>query len=127
MKTTSFRGRDFLAEIAGACRRRGLPLVIYFNAISDGNPEFDEWSLLDRQGKPIVFSPGWPTRYQMLHSPFRQKCLEQVREGLEDYEALSLLADLVEKAKQAGRSVAAGERARAEGYYRYEAFRDLYR
>jgi len=59
--------------------------VIYFNAISDGNPEFDEWALLDREGKPIVFGAAWPTRYQTLHSPFRHKCLEQVRELLSNY------------------------------------------
>jgi hypothetical protein len=76
-KTTSFKTkRDFLRELATASQRGGLPLVIYFNAISDGNPEFDEWSLLDRQGKPIVFGAAWPTRYQTLHSPFRQKCLD---------------------------------------------------
>lgn len=43
-KTTHFKTqRDFLRELAAACQRRGLPLVLYFNAISDGNPEFDEW------------------------------------------------------------------------------------
>ncbi len=85
-KTTNFKTkRDFLRELAAACQRGGLPLVLYFNAISDGNPEFDEWSLLDREGKPIVFGDAWPTRYQTLHSPFRQKCLEQVRELLSNY------------------------------------------
>ncbi|MCR4415762.1 MAG: alpha-L-fucosidase, partial [Thermoguttaceae bacterium] len=85
-KTTRFKTkRDFLRELATACQRGGLPLVLYFNAISDGNPEFDAWALVDRQGKPIVFSPTWPTRYQTLHSPFRQKCLEQVREVLGNY------------------------------------------
>ena len=85
-KTTGFKTkRDFLRELAAACQRRGLPLVLYFNAVSDGNPEFDEWALLDRQGKPIVFGQRWPTRYQTLHSPFRAKCLEQVREILGNY------------------------------------------
>ena len=85
-KTTGFKTkRDFLREIAAACQRGRLPLVIYFNAISDGNPEFDPWSLLGADGQPIVFSAGWPTRYQTLHSPFRAKCLEQVRELLTDY------------------------------------------
>ena len=80
-KTTGFKTkRDFVRELAAACQRGGLPLVIYFNAVSDGNPEFDRWALLDRQGKPIVFCPQWPTRYQTLHSPFRQKAVEQVRE-----------------------------------------------
>lgn len=39
--------------------------------------------------------------------------LEQVREGLEDYEALALLANLVEKARTSGKSCTAGERALA--------------
>ena len=85
-KTTKFKTkRDFLRELAAACQRGGLPLVLYFNAISDGNPEFDEWALVDRQGQPIVFGDAWPTRYQTLYSPFRQKCLEQVREVLGHY------------------------------------------
>jgi hypothetical protein len=85
-KTTGFKTkRDFVRELAGACHRAGLPLVLYFNAVSDGNPEFDQWSLLDRQGRPIVFGARWPTRCQTLHSPFRAKCLEQVRELLGNY------------------------------------------
>jgi hypothetical protein len=85
-KTTNFKTkRDFVRELAAACQRGGLPLVLYFNAVSDGNPEFDPWSLLDKQGKPIVFGARWPTRYQTLHSPFRAKCLEQVREILGNY------------------------------------------
>ena len=85
-KTTSFKTRrDFVGELAAACQRQGLPLVLYFNALSDGNPEFDKWALLDRRGKPIVFSPRWPTRYQTLHSPFRRKAVEQVRELLTHY------------------------------------------
>ena len=39
--------------------------------------------------------------------------LEQVREGLEDYEAMAMLAELVEKAKKSGRPAGAGERALA--------------
>lgn len=85
-KTTNFKTRrDFLRELAAACQRGELPLVLYFNAVSDGNPEFDPWSLLDKQGNPIVFGAQWPTRYQTLHSPFRAKCLEQVREILGNY------------------------------------------
>ena len=85
-KTTGFKTqRDFVRELAAACQRGGLPLVLYFNAISDGNPEFNQWSLMDKNGKPIVFGYNWPTRYQTLHSPFRQKCLEQVRELMSNY------------------------------------------
>ncbi len=85
-KTTNFKTkRDFVRELAAACQRGGLPLVLYFNAVSDGNPEFDEWATLDKQGKPIVFGARWPTRYQTLHSPFRQKAVEQVRELLTNY------------------------------------------
>jgi hypothetical protein len=39
--------------------------------------------------------------------------LEQIRQGLEDYEALALLAELAAKAKQAGRAAPAAERALA--------------
>ena len=55
--TTGFKtGRDFLKEAADACHKHDLALVIYWNAISDGNPEFDKWSLLDRAGNPVTFS-----------------------------------------------------------------------
>ena len=82
-KTTNFKTKkDFVKELAAACQRQGLPLILYYNAVSDGNPEFDVWSLKDQDGKPIVFSPGWPTRYQTQHSPFHQKCIAQVHELL---------------------------------------------
>lgn len=85
-RTTGFKTRrDFVREIAGACHRRGLRLVYYFNAVSDGNPEFDAWSLRDPQGQPIVFSPEWPTRYQTLHSPFHEKAVAQLRELFSGY------------------------------------------
>ncbi len=81
-KTTNFKTRrDFVREVAAACRKQKLRLLLYFNAVNDGNPEFDEWTL-DKEGKPIIRSGKWPTRWQTLHSPFREKCLEQVRELL---------------------------------------------
>ena len=85
-KTTKFKtGRDFVRQVSDACHRGNLPIVYYYNAVSDGNPEFDEWATLDRQGKPIVFSPRWPTRYQTLHSPFHKISVEQLRELLTGY------------------------------------------
>ena len=39
--------------------------------------------------------------------------LEQIRQGLEDYEALALLGELAAKAKQAGRAAPGAERALA--------------
>lgn len=85
-KTTVFKTkRDFVGELAGACGRRKLPLVLYFNAMTDGNPEFDKWSLIDRRGRPLVFSPRWPTRVQTLHSPFREVSIRQVRELMTQY------------------------------------------
>ncbi len=85
-KTTSYKTkRDFLKDLAPACRRRGLRLVIYFNALSDGNPQFARWAVRDRRGRPIVFSQRWPTPYQTLHSPFRKVSVEQVRELLTGY------------------------------------------
>jgi len=85
-KTTKFKAdRDFVREIAAACQRRNLRLVFYFNAVSDGNPEFDEWAVRDKQGRFIVFGAGWPTHYQTLHSPFRKVSVEQVRELLTGY------------------------------------------
>jgi hypothetical protein len=85
-KTTGYKTkRDFVGELAAACQRHQLRLVFYFNAVSDGNPEYDAWATRDRQGKPIVFAPMWPTRYQTLHSPFREKALAQARELLTRY------------------------------------------
>jgi len=85
-KTTGFKTkRDFVGELAGACERRKLPLVLYFNAMTDGNPEFDKWSLIDRRGRALVFSPRWPTRVQTLHSPFREVSIRQVRELMTQY------------------------------------------
>ncbi len=85
-KTTGYKTkRDFVREVADACHRGGLKLIFYYNAINDGNPEFDQWALLDRNGDPIVFGRTWPTRYQTLHSPFRKKSVEQFRELMTNY------------------------------------------
>lgn len=61
-------------------------------------------------GDGFLTYPGKPVGVDGPVSTIR---LEQIRQGLEDYEALSLLADLVSKAKPASKSVAAGERALA--------------
>lgn len=86
-KTTGYKAhRDFCREIAQACQRGNLKLVWYFNPILDANPEFSEWFLHYRNGKPIMGSGDFPVfRFQTLHSPFRAKCLEQVRELLGNY------------------------------------------
>jgi len=85
-KTTAFRThRDLVRQVADACHRANLPLVFYFNAISDGNPEFDPWCVRGRDGVPLVFAPMWPTRVQTLHSPFRRVSVEQVRELVTQY------------------------------------------
>jgi len=79
--TTGYKThRDFVREIAEACHRHSLRLVFYFNAMTDGNPEFERWSLIGPDGNPLVFAPAWPTRVQTLHSPFRDVSLQQVRE-----------------------------------------------
>ena len=85
-QTTGYKTkRDFLKQVAAACQRGGLKLVLYFNAVSDGNPEFDKWATRDRRGRPIVFGARWPTRYQTLHSPFRKISVQQVQELLTGY------------------------------------------
>ena len=85
-KTTGYKTkRDFLKHVAAACQRGGLKLVLYLNAVSDGNPEFDKWATHDRRGRPIVFGSRWPTRYQTLHSPFRKVSVQQVQELLTGY------------------------------------------
>jgi hypothetical protein len=85
-KTTAFKThRDFVRQVAEACHRGGLPLVFYFNAISDGNPQFDPWCVRGRDNVPLVFAPMWPTRVQTLHSPFRRVSVEQVRELVTQY------------------------------------------
>jgi hypothetical protein len=85
-KTTSYHTeRDFLAELAPECRKRGIKLVIYFNTYYDGNPEFAPWACVDQRGKPIPFSPFWPENLLSMYSPFREKALEQIRELFVDY------------------------------------------
>jgi hypothetical protein len=53
----------------------------------------------------------YPGKTVGLDGPASTIRLEQVRLGLQDYEALSLLADLATQAKASGRSVTAAERA----------------
>ena len=115
-RTTSFKSRrDFVREITSASQRAGLPLVLYFNAIADGNPEFDTWALADRQGRPVLYDEVFPTRYQTLHSPYRAKALEQVRELLTGYGPLhGLWHDIFQERMETNSPHVAG------------AYRDLY-
>lgn len=62
-------------------------------------------------GDGFLAYPGAPVGVDGPVSTIR---LEQVREGLEDYEAMAMLAELVSKAKEQGKSVAAAERALAQ-------------
>jgi Domain of unknown function (DUF4091) len=54
---------------------------------------------------------AYPGKSVGIDGPVSTIRLEQVREGLEDYEALTLLVQRMETAKQAGKSIAAAERA----------------
>ena len=61
-------------------------------------------------GDGFLAYPGKPVGVDGPASTIR---LEQIRQGLEDYEALAMLEGLAAKAKQAGRPVPAAERALA--------------
>ena len=61
-------------------------------------------------GDGFLAYPGKPVG---IDGPAGTIRLEQLRQGLQDYDALALLADLAAKAKQAGRPAAAAERALA--------------
>jgi alpha-L-fucosidase len=94
-KTTNYvTARDFLAELAPACRKNGIKLVIYFNTFYDGNPEFAQWAAVDQRGKPIPFSAFWPENLLSIYSPFREKALEQIRELVVDYGVDGLYLDV---------------------------------
>ncbi len=54
---------------------------------------------------------AYPGKAVGVDGPVSTIRLEQVRQGLEDYEALALLSELASKAKQAGRPSTAAERA----------------
>ena len=68
-----------------ALDKLGLPLVLYFNAHIDGNPEFRQWAVRNPNNWFILFSEKWPFEAQSLHSPFRSKAVGQVRELLAGY------------------------------------------
>jgi hypothetical protein len=61
-------------------------------------------------GDGFLAYPGKPVGVDGPASTIR---LEQIRQGLEDYEALAMLEELAAKAKQAGHAVPAAERALA--------------
>ena len=85
-KTTGFKTqRDFVKELSDACHRHGVRIIYYWNHLSDGNPEFDKWSVFLPDGNPSVWSPFWPCRRQTLTSPFRQVGIQQLRELFTEY------------------------------------------
>ena len=94
-KTTRYHTeRDFLAELAPECRKRGIKLVIYFNTYYDDNPEFAAWACVDQRGKPISFSNQWPANLLSMYSPFREKVLEQIHELFVDYNVDGIWLDV---------------------------------
>ncbi len=85
--TTSIKTeRDFMDEITKACRKHDVPLMIYFNAIIDGNPEFRHWALRDPNGKVLQLNSKW--KNLDVHStltPFRQVIDTQLEELFANY------------------------------------------
>ena len=88
--------RDFLAELAPECHKAGLRLVIYFNTFYDGNPEFEKWACRDYRGKVISYPPPWPAALLSVHSPYRQKVLQQIEELIRNYGIDGLWLDSVQ-------------------------------
>jgi hypothetical protein len=86
-KTTKFKTkRDFLKDISEACNKYNVRLVLYYNAVSDGNPEFEKGFARDYFGNIFPFSSSWPTNRSTLHYPdFRKNSLEQLREIVSSY------------------------------------------
>ncbi len=89
-KTTDYKtSRDFIRDVSEGCRKNDVNLILYYNAISDGNPEFIESAARDRFGNIIPFHPIWPTNYATLHHPgFRKKSLAQLEELFSQYQKL---------------------------------------
>jgi hypothetical protein len=85
-KTTGYTTqRDLLRPVADACHSAELPLVVYWNGCYDNNPDFAEYVTLDAAGKPILFPGAWAMRLLSVHSPFRAKAEDQLREIVRDY------------------------------------------
>lgn len=85
-QTTSFHsGRDFVREIAAACQREKLPLVLAAAQNVDGNREFRPLGVRDGHGWFILFSEKWPFERHSFHSPYRKVAQEQLRELLTGY------------------------------------------
>ena len=86
-KTTKFKTtRDYFKEISKACDDHGVKLVVYYNAVSDGNPEFEKGFARDYYGNIFPFSSFWPTDRSTLHnSEFRKNSLEQLKEIVSSY------------------------------------------
>jgi len=89
-KTTDYKtSRDFVGDFSRACQKNELKLILYYNAISDGNPEFIESAARDKFGNIITFHPEWPTNYATLHhADYRRKSLAQLEELFSQYRKL---------------------------------------
>ena len=84
-QTTGYHTRhDLLRPVAAACGKAKLPLVVYWNGCYDNNPDFAEYVTRDTKGAPILFPGAWPMRLLSLHSPFRARAVEQLREIVRD-------------------------------------------
>lgn len=94
-KTTSHKTeRDFMGEVSRECKKQGIKILAYFNTFYDDNPEFAAWRALDQRGRPLILSPGWPSALVSMHSPYRDKIFEQIRELLVNYDVDGLWFDV---------------------------------
>jgi hypothetical protein len=79
---------DFVGEWLEACRKRKIKTVLYHSVywqewLALRKPE---WTMHDREGKPVRFTVGTPqspeavVTYLCLNSPFREHYMQQVKE-----------------------------------------------
>ena len=88
--------RDVIGELVAETRPRGMRFIPYFSVGYDAYATgmHPEWLHVDSQGKPRSTATG-PFQWACLNSPYRDYCLQQIRELVDNYEVDGVWLDIL--------------------------------
>lgn len=88
--------RDVIGELVAEARPRGMRVIPYFSVGYDAyaTGSHPEWLHIDSQGKPRSTATG-PFQWACLNSPYRDYCLQQIRELVTNYEVDGVWLDIL--------------------------------
>lgn len=88
--------RDILGELLAETRPRGMRLIAYYSVGFDAyaTGAHPEWLHVDANGEPRS-TPTGPFQWACLNSPYRDYCLQQIQELVDNYDVDGVWLDIL--------------------------------